>query len=369
MHIPPMSPEQESAGEQPLSGSGGGSEKNEPREQRLAGDPIMLSVKEFKDMMGSVVQDSGRLHCKFDLSSYETLMEQSICRELIAENLPAIGALYRSSEMSSDAFQAYLLDDYEDAEAVARRGGMIDQWETIDQDVLRELLKESNGKYVSSKEEFQEFLEHKYKRAAEFKAWGLFDADGNLHAMVSAFLPPINPGKRELHGKQLKKFFKGNNERVPFFPRADFHLEYIQDNLQNTAELYLITSLVKGGGTVVCDHMLKELEGRGITTWYLLRFGSLRMISPKKDQRPVGDAENEESGKFFGRRNFKNFGTCRMINQVAARKVQNDTVVVVEPTWNIMLGSNEKFKDGNNDEMVHMQRNAAEEKESNPRKS
>lgn len=320
---------------------------------------------------GSTTQPVLKNRKPFDLQFFESLLEHPDCRELSPEHWLQIGRLYASQEVDPDIFGTLAGGNESEAERMLVNGGFIDEWAPSPE--VRERLRSINPMYKPSGEEFLEFLEGKHGREADFRAWGLFDKDGEIEAIASAFLPPHNAMRKQQHGQEVKIFFEGQHPTIRFLPSMsswDRIAEYVC-TADTTAEFYLIAAHTHGGSaTVVLDHMFQAIDyNYDITDWYLLRFGSLDTVPlPGEEAFHAPDADNAVSKNFFKQRGFSTCGECRFesadadgkkFRQVAGRKTRDSSIVVVQPTWNVMRATAESFRDANNAHLLYLKGQAA----------
>lgn len=327
----------------------------------------------YERILGGMRNDTGNKVEKnivFDLRIYEELLENPDIRELTPEDLPAIEDLYVSQEVSPDTFLNLSHGEIRAAEDELAEGGLIDRWQSNDVEMSE--LRRVNPEYIPSGEEFRNFLEGNHGRAADFRVWGLFDAQGKLRGMCGVFVPPHDPVKRRQHGGEIRNFFEGKNLSTHFTVNpAQRHL-LPTPVMDDFAELYIIVTDAKGVATVLTEHMLRKLneEHYHVSDWYLLRFGSMAVVSSTQEGAYVAsDAENAKSKGFFRKRGFATCGECyvewvdpsgRKCLQIAARQTRDDSIVVVHPTWKVMNNSHTQFVRESRDECTDLHFKARE---------
>lgn len=306
----------------------------------------------------------------FDLDFYASVLEHPDCRELSLEHCEKIGRLYESQEVDPDVFATLAAGNEADAERMLAKGGFIDQWDTS-ADVL-ERLQLVNPLYKPSGSEFAEFLKGNHERAAHFRAWGLFNQEGEIEAVASAFLPPHNAEKKKKHEEEVRTFFQGTHPTMHFSPsmRCRDEIDEYVKTAASTAEFYLIAARNRGGAaTVVLEKMFESLSDlQSITDWYLLRFGQLDTVplaGERKYQAP--DADNAVSKGFFKRRDFSTRGECcfesvdvdgNKYDQVAGRQTREGSIVIVRPTWKVMCASAASFRESNESQSQYLKSRA-----------
>ncbi|OGJ59728.1 hypothetical protein A2881_01145 [Candidatus Peribacteria bacterium RIFCSPHIGHO2_01_FULL_55_13] len=317
----------------------------------------------------SRAQAKGTVENPFDLSTYERLLESPRCRELTPEDWESVGRLYQHSEIAADVFETLAEGQVQAAEQMLADGGMVDRWHATDEELA--VLRSLNPDYVCSDEEFRALLEGRHGRSADFRAWGLFDeSEENIHGIAAGFFPPKEDVRLAQHSTEVQNFFRGQHAEMHFIPSgASRHdVEKFAERAPTTAEFYMIAAGVRGAGTVAFEHMLQktELEYPGLTDWYLLRFGSMRMVQPDNGNH-ARDAENSVSKTFFKKRGFGTCGECYMehagaggakYQQIAARRSRSGSVIAVHPTWKVMAGSAPQVRENSREELAVLQMRA-----------
>jgi hypothetical protein len=172
----------------------------------------------------------------------------------------------------------------------------------------------------------------------------MFGKQGNLIALVSAFLPPKGRINRRKFAEEVKQFFQGENKNQKFTPYSDFQIETALRRTATTAEAYLLLSCVKGAGSYMYHHMLEQLQAdrRKVTDWYLLRYGAMRVVHPVERHVVTPHLPNRSSRDFFWRRGFDDLGRVTNELEVACRETREGTVVGVEPIWAVMHAEREE---------------------------
>lgn len=297
----------------------------------------------------------------FDLTRYEALQEKPVIRRLTIADWPEIGELYQRKEIPEDTFHLLIENESDEFKTAIQGGNYIDRWTPKPEELER--LRARNPEYVPSGEEFATFLEGTHPRSADFLAYGHFHpATGKLLSIVSGFFPPKDPDARERHGVEVANFFASNDpEGKKFYPHGNDDEFAWLERAETTAEFYLVGSDVEGLAATDFEEMLQqpEIRERGITDWYLLRFGSVRMLEPRKDLRVACDSPNIGSGRLFSNKlGFNDYGHFVDHNQFAARKIRGGEVVVVRPGWIVMHGEDAHVRSCSHTWSEHLKKQA-----------
>lgn len=308
----------------------------------------------------------------FDLQNYE-ILEKATYRELTPEDLPLVGSLYRALEMDSDIFYAMSQGDFETAEELASKGGMIHPWKPNDEE--RAIMEKPEFKrmcpsYMSCEDEFRTFLDGTHRRAADFRAFGMFSTGGELIGLACCFVPPKGTEQRRRHARQVYRFLQPTaswkRNFAPTFHSTKTLQELARHRAKTTAEFYLIAGRRRRAATFVMEHMIQQLvkEKIPITDMYLLRYGTMAMVYPHPDPRVGHGEENKPSGAFFKKRGFNNCAELTNRQEVALRKTRLRVFVGVQPTWMVMHAPFQAVIDGSRSEFIHLKNEALDARES-----